>query len=138
MELVELPDPEPADGEVVVEVARAGVNFADTHATRNDYLAEQTLPMIPGGEISGRTADGRRVAAILAGALILAPIDAQRSTIALGSAFIIWVGFVLPTLVATLRSRGVGWLAALADAGAWLAAMLLQAAVLQLVGLIRP
>jgi NADPH2:quinone reductase len=67
MELVEVPDPEPADGEVVVEVARAGVNFADTHATRNDYLAEQTLPMIPGGEISGRTADGRRVAAILAG-----------------------------------------------------------------------
>ena len=78
------------------------------------------------------------LAAILAGALILAPIDAQRWTIALGSAFIIWVGFVLPTLVATLRSRGVGWLAALADAGAWLAAMLLQAAVLQLVGLIRP
>jgi NADPH:quinone reductase len=67
MELVELPDPEPGDGEVVVEVARAGVNFADTHATRNDYLAEQTLPMIPGGEISGRTPEGRRVAAILAG-----------------------------------------------------------------------
>lgn len=78
------------------------------------------------------------LAAILAGALILAPVDAQRWTIALGSAFIIWVGFVLPTLVATLRSRGVGWLAALADAGAWLAAMLVQAAVLQLVGLIRP
>ena len=78
------------------------------------------------------------LAAILAGALILAPIEAQRWTVALGSAFIIWVGFVLPTLVATLRSRGVGWMAALADAGAWLAAMLLQAAVLQLVGLIRP
>ena len=66
MELVELPDPEPADGQVVVEVARCGVNFADTHATRNDYLAEQALPLIPGGEISGRTADGRRVAAMLA------------------------------------------------------------------------
>jgi hypothetical protein len=78
------------------------------------------------------------LAAILARALILAPVDAERWTVALGSAFIIWVGFVLPTLVATLRSRGVGWLAALADAGAWLAAMLLQAAVLQLVGLIRP
>ena len=65
MELVELPDPEPADGELVVDVARSGVNFADTHATRNDYLAEQNLPLIPGGEISGRTADGRRVAAIL-------------------------------------------------------------------------
>jgi NADPH:quinone reductase len=67
MQLVELPDPDPGDGEVVIEVARAGINFADTHATRNDYLAEQTLPMIPGGEISGRTPDGRRVAAILAG-----------------------------------------------------------------------
>ncbi len=66
MELVEVPDPEPGDGEVVVEVARAGINFADTHATRNDYLAEQTLPLTPGGEISGRTADGRRVAALLA------------------------------------------------------------------------
>ena len=42
LELVELPDPEPGDGEVVVEVARAGMNFADTHATRNDYLAEQS------------------------------------------------------------------------------------------------
>jgi NADPH2:quinone reductase len=62
---VDVPDPEPGDGEVVVEVARSGVNFADTHATRNDYLAEQTLPMIPGGEISGRTPDGRRVAAML-------------------------------------------------------------------------
>jgi NADPH2:quinone reductase len=67
MELVELPDPEPSDGEVVVDVARAGVNFADTHVTRDDYLAKQSLPMIPGGEISGRTADGRRVAALLAG-----------------------------------------------------------------------
>jgi NADPH:quinone reductase len=66
MELTEVPDPQPADGELVVEVARAGINFADTHATRNDYLAEQTLPMTPGGEISGRTPDGTRVAALLA------------------------------------------------------------------------
>jgi NADPH2:quinone reductase len=65
MELAELPDPEPVDGEVVVDVARAGVNFADTHATRNDYLAEQTLPLVPGAEVSGTTPDGRRVAAIL-------------------------------------------------------------------------
>jgi NADPH2:quinone reductase len=62
---VEMPDPTPGDGEVLVEVARSGINFADTHATRNDYLAEQALPMIPGGEVSGRTEDGRRVAALL-------------------------------------------------------------------------
>ena len=66
MEVVELPDPEPGDGEVVVEVARCGINFADTHATRDDYLAKQTLPLIPGTEIAGRTADGRRVAGVLA------------------------------------------------------------------------
>ncbi|MDP9188243.1 MAG: zinc-binding dehydrogenase [Actinomycetota bacterium] len=67
MQLVELPDPEPGDGEVLVDVSRSGVNFADTHAIRNDYLAEQSLPLIPGAEVSGRTPDGRRVAAILAG-----------------------------------------------------------------------
>jgi NADPH2:quinone reductase len=66
MQLVELPDPEPGDGEVVIEVARAGINFADTHVTRNDYLAKQELPLIPGGEVAGRTPDGRRVAALLA------------------------------------------------------------------------
>ncbi len=65
LKVVELPDPEPSDGQVVVDVARAGMNFADTHQIRNDYLAEQSLPMIPGGEISGTTPDGRRVAAIM-------------------------------------------------------------------------
>lgn len=62
---LELDDPTPGEGEVLVEVARSGVNFADTHSTRNDYLAAQTLPLIPGAEISGRTPDGRRVAALL-------------------------------------------------------------------------
>jgi NADPH2:quinone reductase len=65
LELVEVDDPVAGEGQVVVDVARSGVNFADTHATRNDYLAEQTLPLIPGAEISGRTPDGRRVAALV-------------------------------------------------------------------------
>lgn len=64
-EYVELDDPTPGQGEVLVEVARSGVNFADTHSTRNDYLAEQQLPLIPGAEISGRTPDGRRVVALV-------------------------------------------------------------------------
>ena len=63
--LVEVDDPAAGAGEVVVEIARSGINFADTHATRNDYLAEQSLPLIPGAEVSGRTADGRRVVALL-------------------------------------------------------------------------
>jgi NADPH:quinone reductase len=65
LEPVEIDDPTPAAGEVVVEITRAGINFADTHTTRNDYLAEQTLPLIPGAEVSGRTADGKRVVALL-------------------------------------------------------------------------
>jgi NADPH2:quinone reductase len=65
LEHVEVDDPAPGEGEALVEVSRCGVNFADTHTTRNDYLAEQSLPLIPGAEISGRTADGRRVAALL-------------------------------------------------------------------------
>jgi len=66
LRLVEVEDPTPGEGEVLVEVARSGINFADTHATRNDYLAEQALPLVPGAEVSGRTSDGRRVAALLA------------------------------------------------------------------------
>jgi NADPH2:quinone reductase len=66
LEVVELPDPVPREGEVIVEVARAGMNFADTHQRHNDYLAKAELPLTPGGEISGTTPDGRRVAAMLA------------------------------------------------------------------------
>lgn len=65
LQLVDLPDPEPSNGQIVVEVARAGINWADTHAIRNDYLAEQELPLVPGAEIAGTTPDGRRVAALI-------------------------------------------------------------------------
>jgi NADPH2:quinone reductase len=65
LQYVDLDDPTPGEGEAVIEVSRAGINFADTHATRNDYLAEQSLPLVPGTEVAGRTADGRRVAALL-------------------------------------------------------------------------
>ena len=65
LKLVDLPDPEPSDGMIVIDVARSGINWADTHAIRNDYLAEQELPLTPGAEVAGTTADGRRVAALL-------------------------------------------------------------------------
>jgi len=61
----ELPDPVAGAEETLVRVSRSGVNFADTHVTRNDYLADQELPVIPGGEIMGTDPDGRRVAALL-------------------------------------------------------------------------
>jgi len=65
MRLVELPEPTPGPGESLVKITRTGVNFADTHATRNDYLADQELPLVPGAEFVGTDPDGRRVAAIV-------------------------------------------------------------------------
>ncbi|MGA7397095.1 MAG: NADPH:quinone oxidoreductase family protein [Solirubrobacterales bacterium] len=65
MQLVDLPEPQPGPGEQLVRISRTGVNFADTHATSNNYIAKQQLPYIPGVELVGTTADGRRVAAVV-------------------------------------------------------------------------
>jgi len=65
LRVVELAEPVPGDGQVLVDVVRAGVNYADTHHTENTYLAPATLPLVPGGEVVGRTRDGRRVLAIV-------------------------------------------------------------------------
>jgi NADPH2:quinone reductase len=59
MKLVELPDPTPGAGEVLLEVTAIGINYADTHQTENSYLSQQTLPLIPGLEVVG-TYKGKR------------------------------------------------------------------------------
>ncbi|HEV7773444.1 MAG TPA: NADPH:quinone oxidoreductase family protein [Conexibacter sp.] len=65
LRLVELPRPEVGPGMVLVEVSRAGMNFADTHQRENSYLARATLPLIPGTEVAGvRTDTGERVIAL--------------------------------------------------------------------------
>jgi len=63
MQLVDLPDPIASDGEELIEVSCIGINYADTHQTENSYLSKQTLPLIPGLEVVGKTASGRRVLA---------------------------------------------------------------------------
>jgi NADPH:quinone reductase len=66
LRLVELPVPEPSDGEVLVRVTRAGLNFADTHRRTNSYLVRDALPLVPGSEIAGvRAGDGQRVVALV-------------------------------------------------------------------------
>jgi NADPH2:quinone reductase len=65
LELVELPDPAAVEGFEVVDVTAAGVNFADTHQTDDSYLSSTSLPVVPGSEVAGRTADGRRIAALV-------------------------------------------------------------------------
>jgi NADPH:quinone reductase len=61
----EVPDPTAGPGEVLINVSRAGINYADTHSADNSYLAKMRLPLIPGGEVVGTTQDGRRVVAML-------------------------------------------------------------------------
>lgn len=65
LEVVDLPKPEPSEGEVLIEVSRAGVNFADTHQRENSYLARYEVPLVLGGEVAGRTVDGQRVIALI-------------------------------------------------------------------------
>jgi NADPH2:quinone reductase len=65
LQVVELPKPEPGEGEVLIEVSAAGMNFADTHQRENSYLARYELPLVLGGEVAGTTPDGRRVVALL-------------------------------------------------------------------------
>jgi NADPH2:quinone reductase len=64
LSLADVPDPTAA-GQLLVEVDRAGVNYADTHQAENSYLSRTVLPLIPGAEVVGRTPDGRRVVAML-------------------------------------------------------------------------
>jgi NADPH2:quinone reductase len=63
LELTEVPDPEPGDGEVVVRVRAAGINFLDVLVRQGRYPQPPDLPVIPGVEIAGEV-DGRRVIAL--------------------------------------------------------------------------
>ena len=68
----EVPAPEPADGEVLVRVARSGVNFGDTHQREGQYVASRELPFVLGGEVAGtveRPAAGLRVGERVVGLL---------------------------------------------------------------------
>jgi len=65
LRLVELPRPVPGEGEVLIEVGRAGLNFADTHTRANQYIAKASLPLVPGVEVAGTRVDtGERVIAL--------------------------------------------------------------------------
>jgi NADPH:quinone reductase len=65
LQVVDLPQPEPGENEVLIEVSRAGINFADTHQRENSYLSRYEVPLVLGGEVAGTTPDGQRVVALL-------------------------------------------------------------------------
>jgi NADPH2:quinone reductase len=63
LELADVPDPEPRDGEVVVRVRAAGINFLDLLVRKGQYAQQPELPFVPGVEVAGEV-DGRRVIAL--------------------------------------------------------------------------
>jgi NADPH:quinone reductase len=66
LEVAQVPEPEPGDGEVVVQVRGAGINFADVLVRQGRYPQPPDLPTIPGSEVAGEV-DGRRVMALPSG-----------------------------------------------------------------------
>ncbi|MFJ9142837.1 NADPH:quinone oxidoreductase family protein [Streptomyces griseus] len=63
MSLEEADRPTPGDGQVLVEVRAANVNFPDALLCRGQYQVRPPLPFTPGVEVCGTTEDGRRVLA---------------------------------------------------------------------------
>ncbi|MER5517261.1 zinc-binding dehydrogenase [Streptomyces sp. NPDC002763] len=53
LKVAEVPVPEPGPGQVSIDVAYTGVNFADLKARAEGYRVQQ-LPCVPGLEVSGR------------------------------------------------------------------------------------
>jgi NADPH2:quinone reductase len=66
-EFREVPDPEPQDGQALVRVSAAGINFLDILIRRGRYPQMPELPAVLGSEISGELEDGTRVMAIVPG-----------------------------------------------------------------------
>ena len=61
LSLQDVAEPEAGDGQLVVEVRAAGVNYADVLIREGRYPQPPPLPFVPGSEIAGVTSDGRRV-----------------------------------------------------------------------------
>jgi NADPH2:quinone reductase len=65
--LQDVPDPATSEGQSLVRVRAAGVNFLDLLVRQGNYAQAPELPAIPGVEVAGETEDGRRVIALLTG-----------------------------------------------------------------------
>ena len=63
LEVTEVDQPEPADGQVRVRVRAAGINFLDVLVRQGRYPQMPSLPTVLGSEIAGEV-DGRRVMAL--------------------------------------------------------------------------
>ncbi|MFI6275503.1 NADPH:quinone oxidoreductase family protein [Streptomyces sp. NPDC050988] len=63
MRLEDVERPTPGEGQVLLKVRAANINFPDALMCRGQYQVRPPLPFTPGVEICGETEDGRRVIA---------------------------------------------------------------------------
>ncbi|MDX3380413.1 NADPH:quinone oxidoreductase family protein [Streptomyces niveiscabiei] len=61
MRLAEVERPTPGEGQVLLKVRAASINFPDVLMARGQYQVKPPLPFTPGVELCGETEDGRRV-----------------------------------------------------------------------------
>ncbi|MEU9667652.1 NADPH:quinone oxidoreductase family protein [Streptomyces bobili] len=63
MRLADVERPTPGEGQTLLKVRAANINFPDALMVRGHYQVRPPLPFTPGVEICGETEDGRRVIA---------------------------------------------------------------------------
>ncbi|MEU6460096.1 zinc-binding dehydrogenase [Streptomyces sp. NPDC047065] len=80
LQATETPELELPRGHRLVNVRKAGVNFADVHVRTGTYLADVELPYIPGNEVMGVDDQGRRVVALTKGGGYAEQVAAHRMT----------------------------------------------------------
>ncbi len=92
VEIADIAAPEPGNGEVVVKVKAAALNFFDTLITRGKYQARPELPFSPSAEVAGTVARvGAGVTDVRAGDRVMAYIGwggAREEIVAPASALV--------------------------------------------------
>jgi len=90
MLLEEVETPAPGQGEVLIKVAAAGVNYADLAQRQGAYLTRTRTPMTPGFEVAGTIAAlGPGVSAPAVGTRVIAFVNGGYAEYAVASAFTI-------------------------------------------------
>jgi NADPH2:quinone reductase len=105
------PDPQPGAGEVVVDVAAAGVNCPDVLLVQGKYQFKAPLPFAPGFELAGTVrAVGEGVTSLEAGDAVAAIVShgafAQQARVAVERATKLPAGTDLEVAAATLFTYG--------------------------------
>ena len=102
-ELREVDDPRAEDGEALVRVRAAGINFLDVLIRRGRYPQMPEFPAVLGVELAGELEDGTRVMAMVPGGAYAEVAAAPRASLVPlpdGASFAEGAGFILTFLTA--------------------------------------